>query len=490
MVAWRAISRALGFVSVLLLANLLTPADFGIVAVATAVSGAIDNLSQLGVRDALVRLDEERTDYYNAAFTLQAARGLLTGLLIASAAGIAAGMMDEPRITPILLVLAASAAVSGFENIGIVSFSRALNFRMLFVLQIGPRLAGFAVTTLLALLLHSYWALVVGGVIARVSQVLSSYVVSPHRPRFGMAGWRYLLHFSFWTWLGGLVVTVLQRADSFLLGPVLGASVFGLYTIASEVALLPMTELLEPACTALFPGFALARRGGASPSAMGLSVAGALVLIMVPFSLGISACSGYLVTALLGPKWNEAQHLIAILAWMCMFLPFSWVTVTALSAQGRVRQVVASHALAAAIKVAAVLAVRETRDLRLITLATVAVVAAESTIFIWQLWAAGNRELRNLGGTMLRIIPSTAVAALVLSAIPGTWEIVTLSRPAALVAGGFIGLATFAVFFVSQAGLWFAFGRPPGAEQRIADILANDPIVARLMSPLRSNAPP
>ena len=490
MVAWRVLSRALGFISVLLLANLLTPADFGIVAVATAISGAIDNLSQLGVRDALVRLDDERADYYDAAFSLQAARGLLTGLLIASAAGIAARMMDEPRITSILFVLGASAAISGFEYIGVVSFSRALNFRMLFVLQIVPRLAGFAVTTLLAVLLHSYWALIVGSMIAKVSQIASSYIVSPHRPRFGTGGWRYLLHFSFWTWLGGLVVTVLQRADSFLLGPVLGSSVFGLYTIAGEIALLPVSELLEPACTALFPGFALARRGGTSPAAMGLSVAGALVLMTVPFSLGISACSGYLVTALLGPKWDEAQHLIAILAWMCMFMPFSWVTVTALSAQGRVRQVVASHAVAATIKVAAVLAVRETRDLRLITLTTVGVVAAESTIFVWQLWSAGNRELRSLGGTMLRVVPSTAITALVLSTIPGTWTTVDLSRPVALIEGGLIGLGTFAVFFVCQAALWIASGRPSGPEQRVSDILANDSVVARVMSPLRGNAPP
>ena len=63
---WRMLSRSLGFVSMLILARVLVPADFGIVAVATSISASIDALSQLGVRDALVRLPDERTEYYKA----------------------------------------------------------------------------------------------------------------------------------------------------------------------------------------------------------------------------------------------------------------------------------------------------------------------------------------------------------------------------------------------------------------------------------------
>ncbi len=480
MVGWRVISRALGFISVLILANLLIPADFGIVAVATAVSGAVEGLSQLGVRDALVRLQDERRDYYDTAFTIQVVRGLVTGALIAAFSGYAATYMAEPRVTNILLILAGLTAVSGFENIGVVAFSRALDFRVLFLLQAGPRLAGFFTTTAMAILLHSYWALVAGSVIAKLGGVLATYVVSPHRPRFGIAGWRYLVHFSFWTWLGGIVLVVLVRADSFLLAPVLGTAAFGLYVLANEIAALPVTELLEPACVALFPGFALARRSGAAPAHMGLSVAGALALITVPFSAGISACSGYLVIGLLGPEWTAAQPLIAVLAWSCMFLPFSWVTVTALSAQGHVRQVVASHAVAAGLKVVGILAVRWTHDLHAVAMVMVAIIALESLMFIWQLWSAGNRELRQLAMTGLRLIPSLAITLAVLAPLPGTWSIVELARLPALVAGGLIGALTFLVFFVCQAVLWRIAGRPPGPERRIADLIAGEPRLGRL----------
>lgn len=482
MVAWRVVSRALGFISVLILANLLVPADFGIVAVAIAVSAAVEGMFQFGVRDALVRLQGEHRDYYDAAFTIQVVRGLVTATLIAAVSGIAATSMSEPRVSSILLVFAALTAVSGFENIGIVAFSRELNFRIIFLLQAAPRIVGFTVTVAMAFLLHSYWALIVGGAIAKLSGIAVSYVMSPHRPRFGMAGWRYLVHFSFWTWVGGLVLVVLQRADSFLLAPMLGTSAFGLYVLAGEIAALPVTELLEPACIALFPGFALAGRGGTVPAKMGLSVAGALMLFTVPFSAGISASSGYLVMGLLGPQWEAAQPLIAVLAWSCMFLPFSWVTVTALSAQGHVRQVVASHAIAAALKVAAILAVRWTNDLHVITVAMVAVVAVESLMFIWQLWYAGNRELRQLVMTVARLLPSLAITVAALSFFPGVWTNVQPGRFQALITGGGIGAFTFVVFFLCQATLWHVAGQPAGPERRIVDLLASNPYLSRWWS--------
>ena len=287
MMAWRVVTRSLGFVSVLVLAGLLTPADFGIVVLESAVTGAIDSMSQLGVRDALVRLPEERREYYDTAFTLQVGRGVLTALLIVGMSLFSTSVLAEPRVRPVLLVLAGLSFASGFENIGVVAWSRALDFRRQFVIQAAPRVVGFIVTTALAVLLRSYWALIIGSAVSRLLGVGMTYLLSPHRPGFGLAGWRYLLHFSFWSWAGSLAIMVLARADPFLLGPVLGVAGLGLFMLACDIAFLPVTELLEPACSALFPGFALANRSGSEPVLLGLSVAGALAVVRSPFSIAV-----------------------------------------------------------------------------------------------------------------------------------------------------------------------------------------------------------
>ncbi len=474
MMAWRVVTRSLGFVSILVLAGLLVPADFGIVAMASAITGAIDSMSQLGVRDALVRLPDERRDYYDTAFTFQVARATLTATLIAGMSLFSDSLFGEPRLQPVLVVLAALSFVSGFENVGIVAFSRSLDFRRQFLMQAAPRVLGFVVTTALAVLLRSYWALIVGSVVSRLAGVAMTYMLSPHRPGFGLQGWRYLLHFSFWTWAGSLAIMVLARTDPFLLGPVLGVAGLGLFMLACDIAFLPISELLEPASAALFPGFALASRSGSEPVAMGLSVAGALALLTIPFSIGVSACSGFLVTGLLGPKWEAARPIIAVLAWMCMFSPFSYVCASVLSAQGKVSRVFASHALAAALKVAVILTVRDTRDLPFIALSSVLVVAAETSVFLWQLRAAGNQEFRQLGLMAARASVSIAATCAALSLLPGAWSHVELDRPAALLAGGLLGLFAFALFFACQALLWRVAGRPPGPEARLLSILRKD----------------
>jgi lipopolysaccharide exporter len=482
MMAWRMMSRLLGFISLLVLAGLLKPADFGIVATATAISAAIDGLSSLGVREALVRLNEDHRTYYDAAFTMQVSRGIMNGVLIAVMSLFANDLFGEPRLQPILLILAAVAIIGSFENIGMVEYSRALDFRMQFFLQAGPRVAGFLVVVGSAIVLRSYWALILGAVVSKSGTTAATYVLSPYRPRLALAGWRYLLNFSFWTWFTGLAAMAVNRADPFLLSPVVGTAAFGLYMLALEIAMLPVSELLEPACGALFPGFAMAGRRGSEPIGMGLSIAGALALCTIPFAIGISATSGYLTTSLLGPKWQAAQSLIAFLACGCALQPFSWVTHTVLTAQGFVKRAFAGQAIAAAMKVAAVLAIRHTRDLPLICAVASLVMILEAVMFIVQMRMAGNRELRPLLMTLARAAVSVAVTCGVLRLIPGTWQYIDMGRIAATAAGGGIGLAAFALFFLCQSGLWSLSGRPEGAEARIVSMLWNNGNVRGLLS--------
>ena len=463
---WRMVSRLIGFVSLLILTQLLVPADFGLVALASSVSASVDAMSQLGVRDALVRLRDETEEYYNTAFTFQAARGLLTGLVIALFSFKAGDWMGEPRLQPILLVLAALAVVSGWENIGTVQLARRLDFRSQVMLLAGPRLLGFVLTVSTAFLLRSYWALIVGTIASKLLAVAVTYLTSPHRPQFSLKGWRYLTHFSLWSWAGSIAVVLWARSDPFILGPVLGTSLLGIYIVAAEIAILPVTELIEPVIGALFPGFAMAHRTGNMPTDGALKVAGALALCAVPFSVGISACAGYLIAALLGQRWMAGQPIISILAWLCMFSPFSYVCGSALSAQGHVRRAFYSNALAAICKIAALATtVHYTQDLSAIAAVNAAVVAVEATLFIWQLKVAGNKGLGQLTRTMARAAIAAALTGVALWPVPGTWAPVALSRAPALLIGGLVGLCAFIVFFIAQVALWYAAGRPDGAEQ-------------------------
>lgn len=471
--AWRMFSRSLGFVSLIMLARLLVPADFGIVAVATSIAASVDALSQLGVRDALVRLHDDRPEYYDTAFTIQVARGILTGVILGIISLFAQSWLGDARLQSILLLMAGLSVVSGFENIGMVRLARALDFRTQFVIQIAPRLLGFFVTIGLAILTHDYHALVWGMIVTKLAGIIMTYVGSPHRPRFGLNGWRYLLGFSFWTWAGSLAMVAWTRSDPFLLGPVIGPTLLGIYLLATEIAMLPLTELLEPICSTLFPGFAFAQRNGSAPANAGLRIAGTLALLTTPISIGISATSGYLVIALLGPQWQPAQPIIAVLAWLGLISPFGYVCTNLLSAQGLVWRVFLSNGIAAILKIVVLLIVRETHDLTIIATASIIVVALESALFIGQLHAVANQELRQLAMTMLRVLIATGVTVAALTAIPGTWNHVTMDRFAATLQGGIIGLFTGALYFVVHGLLWLLWRRPEGSERWLLTLVGN-----------------
>jgi lipopolysaccharide exporter len=321
--------------------------------------------------------------------------------------------------------------------------------------------------------------LIGGAFVAKVGNVGMTYIASPHRPRLRLSGWRYLLSFSFWTWVASVTVAIWNRSDPFLIGPSIGSALLGIYMLASEIAMLPISELLEPACATLFPGFAIAHREGNSPARMGLMVAVILAFGTIPFALALSATSGYAVAGLLGSRWDACQPVIAILTWLCVFSPFGYVSALALSAEGRVREVAIAQGLAAVFKVAALIFVRETRDLTLVAEAVIVAFAFEAVISIFQLRKIDWNEQLGLIKTALRVVLATAVSAALLWCVPGTWSVVALGRIPALLWGGLIGSLTLMVFPAVLAGLWFIVGQPAGAEKRAIQIFQS-----RVIGPL------
>ncbi len=176
-VFWRFATRGLGLISTLILARLLVPADFGLVALASSFVVAIDALATTGVYDVLIREPGFQPRLYDTAFTIALIRGIVTATALASLAGPAGGFFDEPRLTPILLVLAVGTLIDSAENTGTVDFRKYMRFDREFVLLLLPRILGIMITIAAAVLLQSYWALVIGSLLQKVVRVILGYVL-------------------------------------------------------------------------------------------------------------------------------------------------------------------------------------------------------------------------------------------------------------------------------------------------------------------------
>ena len=471
LVSWRLLTRMLGLLSTLVLAHILTPGDFGVVAMATIFSGIVDALSQLGLQDALVRRPENDRVLFDAAFTLQILRALLIGGALVAFTPVAVWWFVEPRLTPVLLVLAALAVLGGLENIGIVEFRRAMRYDKQFMLLSGPRLVQVATTVPLAFALQSYWALLAGMAAGRVARVAATYIAHAYRPSLSLSGWRQLAGFSFWTWAANVANMVWERCDSVLLGPVLGTAGLGVYLLAFQLAILPVSELIAPAADVLFTAFSAAQKRPAAIGATASAVAVALLLVVAPLTISISASSGYIVAGILGPKWIAAQPLIGILAWQCLFSPFSYVCTMLLAARGQVRLNFLGNLAAAAVKLLATLAVLQvTHRVDYVAATITLVVAAEAFIYMAMLRRAGATGFGQILGALTRISLAGSLAVGTLAASGFGWQMVRMQPLPALLHGGLLGCATTAAFAVFDLMLWQLAGRPSGPEQRLMEL--------------------
>ncbi|GGI67775.1 lipopolysaccharide biosynthesis protein [Polymorphobacter multimanifer] len=312
--ATRLLVTVIGFASTVLLARLLMPEDFGLVAIAITVAALAGSVSELSLSSALVQHENPQRHHFDSAWTLNILRAALLAAVLAAAAWPVAALYGDQRLVGIMLVIAGTRLLGGFGNPRLVVFTRNLVFRQEFAMGVSQKLLGFVVALAVAVIYKSYWALVAGGAAAQLLGVALSYALLPYRPRLRLRGGRELFAFSMWLTLGRVVNTVNWRSDQLFIGYFLGSNMLGQYSFGDNLAALPTREATSPVAQTLFPAFsrlthdrerlrAAYLRGQSLVSAVGLPIGFGLALIAEP-----------LVVLAVGDKWLPAVVVIQILA--------------------------------------------------------------------------------------------------------------------------------------------------------------------------------
>lgn len=317
-IAWmtgaRAVVRVLGLASTLVLARLLTPEDFGLVAMATAVAAGLELLTLFAFDVALVQRPTLTRADYDSAWTLNLLLGLGLGVAVIIAADPAAAYYREPRLEGVLVVIGAKYVLLGLVNTGTVDFRRNLEFGKEFILQVSPKLLGIVVTIPLAFWLRDYRALIAGMVVAAATTCIMSFVMHPHRPRFCLTESAGLFRFSRWLLANNLMSFLRNRAADFIIGRVLGPAPLGAYSLGYEVANLPTTEMVAPINRVLLPGYSRVAENAEALRDSFRATLGLIALVILPVSIGLAAVADPLVRVALGPQWLQAIPLITLLA--------------------------------------------------------------------------------------------------------------------------------------------------------------------------------
>jgi O-antigen/teichoic acid export membrane protein len=306
---YRWIERLLDFVSIVVLARILAPEDFGLVAIAASFVAIVDGLAAFDVNKALIRTRDVDRALYDTAWTLSALRGIVSALVMVSIAP----FLSDARLGAVMYALALSPLLVGLSNPRFVMFERDLVYSKLAVLTLAAKLVSFVVTVVLAVMYRNYWSLVVGALAAALISLILSYVLRPYRPRISWARFSDIFAFSGWLSLTSVVTTLSMETDKIIVGRLLGVADAGLYYMTQRVGVLPTRELISPLQRMLFPSFSelahdkVRLRHRVCES---INVHGSLSL---PAACGFALVADDFVLLVLGEPWRAIVPLLTIL---------------------------------------------------------------------------------------------------------------------------------------------------------------------------------
>lgn len=310
----RVIVNLTAFASTLVLARLLSPPDFGLVALVIAVSAIVTAITDMSLNQALIQLESPDESSYHTAFTLNLLRSVGLALLMLALGYPMALVYQDDRLVALMAVVAVITMTAALDNPKLVVFQRKLQFKQTFAITVTERMVASLVAVGLALIYRSYWALVLGTLAAALIRVALSYVFIPYRPRLSLTHWRQFLVFSIWLSLGKMVQAANLKAIPLIVGGFLPAGAVGQYSVGERLAAMPVRESIGTLQSVLFPAYARMRDDIDRLQRAYLRAQGTVSLFAFPAGFGLAAIAEPLVPIVLGEKWLPSVPIVQAVA--------------------------------------------------------------------------------------------------------------------------------------------------------------------------------
>jgi lipopolysaccharide exporter len=462
----RWVFRGLGLITTIILARLLMPRDFGLMAMATVVIGFLEVLFSQGIDTALIQNASATRAHWDTAWTIRVIQGTAMAALLLVLAPLAARYYEEPAMTTIMPILAIGTLATSVENIGPVAFRKDLQFHRDFQFMVAKRLVLFVLVLCLALVWRDYRALMISIVLGAMASTGLSYALHPFRPKWSLAKAPEIWGFSFRLASINLARYVNGNAEKLVIGAIAGAEKTGIYYVGDEIAEMPYTELVGPSSRVTVPGFAKIKHDPARLKSAALKVLGFVALLSIPASAGLAVVSDNLVTVVLGPRWADAAAIIQLCAVAGGFVALHSIFVNLLVVVGRLNAIICVAYVN--VLLFGILLFPAVRSYGILGAAVLkgALAAASFAIYGWLASRAIRASLLEIFAVLWRPLGSAIFMVYACLSIAGFFTSPSAALASQITVGTVCyGVATFA--------LWAASGCPEGAERDLLEIASD-----------------
>lgn len=303
-------------VTTAILAHLLSPSDFGLVAMAMVVIGFVSLFKDLGTSAAVIQRKNLSAALLSSVYWTNVAFGLFAMFVVYGLAPLAAIFYRELRIIPLLRVLSITLFVSALGILHQALLERDLAFHTLSKMEISSAAFGSIIGIGSALLGAGVWSMVYQSLAVTMATTTLLWLCTPWRPRMIFA-WTEVKSISTYSLsLTGFNIFnyFARNADYILIGRFLGARDLGYYTLAYRLMLYPLQSISGAIGRVMFPAYSHMQDDDAMIRRAYLNAAGAIALITFPMMLGLIALSELFILTVFGSQWVAVIVLLMILA--------------------------------------------------------------------------------------------------------------------------------------------------------------------------------
>ncbi|MFZ6843207.1 lipopolysaccharide biosynthesis protein [Undibacterium sp. RuTC16W] len=302
-----AMGKVMSLGTTLILARILSPADYGLIAIAMIVIGFIGFFNEVGIGSAIVQKTELTTTEVNGCFVIALMVSSVLVCLTVASSGLIADFYEHPQLKKMISVLASGFIFGAFSTVPMAFLRKDMQFKAIAGVNILATLIQSIVSLVLALLGYGVWSLVWGFVTASIVTSTGFFLLSSWRPR-GAYGIREASNLVIY----GLHVTstrifwyLYTNADKAIVGKMLGAKSLGIYDMAFSLATLPSAQITTLVINVASPLFSKLQKNLAELSSVMLQLTRGVAYVTYPMLIGMLVCGHELIMVLLGPDWID-----------------------------------------------------------------------------------------------------------------------------------------------------------------------------------------
>ena len=328
------------FVLSILLARLLTPMEFGVIALANLVINYANNFTNMGFNNALIQKKEIKTIHINSVFTIDLTVSSILFILTFFGAGSIAGYFGNALLEKVLKWMSLYYVITSFYYIPLVVLRREMDFKFISIQEYIKSILSYIVTLILAWFGYSYWSIVYPtlGLTAIWAVIFSIKARWMPMIKFNHQEMKGVYSFGAWNFVRTQIGLIVSKIDYFVIGKYLNLYELGLYEKSFEMMGQAVGGISIPISSVLFSSFSRLQNEKSTQKLLFEDGLKLLFLLLLPVIFGVIAIAGHFVFALLGNAWAGAIIPIRLLAFASFFRITGGIIVSLNIANGNYRQ--------------------------------------------------------------------------------------------------------------------------------------------------------